>query len=577
MTCSVLPEPHKGTRTRSALSAIPGTLLVAVGAGWVYLATGSAGIGVTPDSVTYISVAENLMRGSGMFDFYARPVTEFPPGYPVLLAIVARLTTVSPHEAARLVSAVSLGLTVLVVWNVVARLTRCAPLALVASLLTVAGRPHSIVHAMAWSEPATITLTAVALGALGQVLARDRAGEGVPVAYVALATLACGAACLMRYASVVLVISGVLAMLLGLRPGRPRILVLLVFAITSLLPVSLWCLRNFLTDGTAMGGRMASTIPYQESVTDAAATLGAWLIPTDLHAGPRRSLVLGLVAVILLSLTHRRIHMAHGRSATHVLGLPPLAFVSAIYVLLYLAFVVATASMVAYGRPDDKYLAPVLVGIIFYACATMGSVRSSPVWGPRSAFVMGCAVAALGIASVGHLLSVTREYRASGPPGLAYCTEHKKELLRVAVMVAGDPDSVMMTNDPYGLWWHTRIVARSAPRARYRAETTHEVPQTERYREVDTLLEQGRRVFLVWFAQSDYFVRPEHWSREVADLRGITENSGGGVYELVRTRRDRSAAPRASLGRTGFPRRTRCGQACLVSRSNVPTPIGQGM
>jgi len=45
------------------------------------------GPGVSPDSTTYIETARNLLAGNG-FTVGGKPMTHYPPAYPLLLSIV---------------------------------------------------------------------------------------------------------------------------------------------------------------------------------------------------------------------------------------------------------------------------------------------------------------------------------------------------------------------------------------------------------------------------------------------------------------------------------------------------------
>src|SRR5919109_4018476 len=55
-------------------------------------ATSRYGAGVASDSTKYLSVAQNLLAGNGLYDHKGAPLLSWPPLYPILLAGLSWLT-----------------------------------------------------------------------------------------------------------------------------------------------------------------------------------------------------------------------------------------------------------------------------------------------------------------------------------------------------------------------------------------------------------------------------------------------------------------------------------------------------
>ena len=66
-------------------------LLSAAGALVVFFGTSRFGIGISPDSVNYISCARELIKGNGFISYDGTPFTLWPPLYPTLLGILGLL------------------------------------------------------------------------------------------------------------------------------------------------------------------------------------------------------------------------------------------------------------------------------------------------------------------------------------------------------------------------------------------------------------------------------------------------------------------------------------------------------
>jgi hypothetical protein len=66
-------------------------VLGVIGSMMVNYGTGKYGIGVSPDSVGYISTAQSLLNRTGFHLFNGEPFVQWPPLYPLLLAALGLL------------------------------------------------------------------------------------------------------------------------------------------------------------------------------------------------------------------------------------------------------------------------------------------------------------------------------------------------------------------------------------------------------------------------------------------------------------------------------------------------------
>src|SRR5258708_25154977 len=67
-----------------------------------------SGAGLTPDSLTYINAARQLMQGQPLTEIpgngKADPYTHFPPLFPVLMAIISTLLRTDPLQAGQYIN-----------------------------------------------------------------------------------------------------------------------------------------------------------------------------------------------------------------------------------------------------------------------------------------------------------------------------------------------------------------------------------------------------------------------------------------------------------------------------------------
>jgi 4-amino-4-deoxy-L-arabinose transferase-like glycosyltransferase len=213
------------------------------------------GPGLSPDSVTYLSLARNLANGRGFVDFTGRADTTFAPGFPLLIAAGLRLG-LSASGAVRLLNAASFAAIVVLAWRLLRRHTASKSAALVGTALIACSPALLGVSDEAWSEP---LFCAICLGFL--LLLEDAAGKD-DTGHLALAAgFVAGIAFCVRYAGASLVLVGAVVLLLAardtktLRARAHRTAQFLLAA--SLLPVA-WVVRNATTTNPyLMGPRIA--------------------------------------------------------------------------------------------------------------------------------------------------------------------------------------------------------------------------------------------------------------------------------------------------------------------------------
>lgn len=68
-----------------------------------------SGIGVSPDSVVYMSTAANIRHHGAINDFTGTPMMDFPAGYPVFLSGVMLVTGLQPMQFATVLNGLLFG------------------------------------------------------------------------------------------------------------------------------------------------------------------------------------------------------------------------------------------------------------------------------------------------------------------------------------------------------------------------------------------------------------------------------------------------------------------------------------
>jgi len=344
---SRLGKPNRcSSKSRLLLAcSIAGVVLVLVG-------TGVHGAGLSPDSVTYVSVARNLALGRGFVTWSGGVMTSFPPLYPMLLAAIAHSLGRDPLSLAHVVNAVAFGVTVYLAGLLGHRyLSLPTWWVWLGLLLVLVSKPLFYVSTYAWSEPLFIVLVLLFLTYLDSYLARGDTGSLVLVSCFA------ALACLARYIGVTLIASGAVAILLLSRDRlKARVVACFLFGFLSCLPLGLWMLRNYSLTGTFAGGRAPSSYNLLQTAWFTFRTLASWYVPSS--ASERPLLWLGLVGVSILVAgfcfglreNSRKLRAALVRTGPGVL-----------FTVVYSGFLVISATVVAFDKINSRLLCPIYV------------------------------------------------------------------------------------------------------------------------------------------------------------------------------------------------------------------------
>jgi len=373
-----VPAPIPGSRSGSAnaalgIGAVLGCLVV-VYASFPY------GPGVSQLGLHYIAAAEGLRTGAGMVMTRGGPFTWWPPLLPALLAIVRSLGLGYP-EAALAINLASHGAILYLASKLVLRLTGSFALA-AANLALLLTSPRLVQRAAdVSSEPLFVALV---LGCVCALVAYCDRPTLTRLAWVAgLAALAS----LQRYAGVFLVaaILPVVAIHPVSVPRRVRWARATGVVALAVLPVLLWCWRNWILEGTLTGPRYPSSRGLGLNVLWTGLSLQSFLVgetevPEPLSTGIL-SLALFLVGLAVFRVFQRRSEGERGALAAYF------AFPAAYVVLLPIQ-----SSLVQIDLLGDRLYLPVFPFLCGAACLGCLEVRrllaEAPLAWRRSAFVL---------------------------------------------------------------------------------------------------------------------------------------------------------------------------------------------
>lgn len=438
-TTTAVPQAHRFPRPLGL------TLLIAVAAaGWLAWLT-PWGLGASPDSVTYLSAAVNLLRGHGLaeqvIDGRPVPMTQFPPLYPVLLAVPG-LMGFDLFDAARWLGAATYAINVMLIGLLIRRAGGGGVMAVAGAALSAIFTPVAHVHLWVWSEPFFLALALGALWALGEHLERPRWGMLLTAAALSAAALLC------RYAGLALLLAGLTGLLmLGPRSWRARIAESAAYLVVSLIPIGAWFVRNQLVAGTTARRELSFHPVGLDQLRLAAETVSTWVLPAFVPGSwqliplPVRLTALVVAAGLLLWLFFReRAELRRG------LALAPLMKLLLLFVVIYPIFLLLSITFVDAHTPlDNRILSPwAAAGLVLILSAAQARLATGPV--SRTTAVAGSML--LASVLLAHSVMTGLQWWQSRAGGFEYSSAYWRLNPGIRFMELLGPEAPVFTNGP---------------------------------------------------------------------------------------------------------------------------------
>ena len=211
--------------------------------GLVWLHQINYGVGVSPDAILYLSVAENLSMNRGFADLYGW-LYSYPPLFPSLLTLVVSLTAENGFHAARYVNIGIFGLTIITV------LVWIYPKVSSKFWLVWAGAICALSPGLIHISSYARTDSMYVIFAVLSLYKLDRWLTRVKQSNLILSAVYASLSCLTRFSGLAVILTAFL--IISLRKGivfRAKIKYITVYSAIAILPPMIWLLRNYFTIG----------------------------------------------------------------------------------------------------------------------------------------------------------------------------------------------------------------------------------------------------------------------------------------------------------------------------------------
>lgn len=311
------------------------------------------GPGVSPDSVTYIEVARNLLAGNG-FVIDGKAITHYPPVYPLLIAAVDWLHPGNTIQAARLVAVffystnlVLVGFAVYLCTEYSIAAASCAMLAFLSSAQILS------VHSMGWSEAPFVAfwLSSFILFSLHITNPSQR--------LLVLASSMAGLAAATRYVGVVLFPTIAVAFFLtDKRALKFKLRDVIIFFVVAVLPFICWSLRNILTGSSVTDRNIAFHPIIITHLKYFFITIINFIAPIKFYFILYISYVLMFIIIFILSA------IKIIKYAERKIGIIFIKFCLLFSILYALLIFISISFFDAHTPIDERILLPIIISII---------------------------------------------------------------------------------------------------------------------------------------------------------------------------------------------------------------------
>lgn len=331
-------------------------LLALIGAILALLSTSRYGAGLSPDSVSYISTARNLIKGEGFIGDDGEPMVRWPPLYPVLLALVGAIFGIDPLLPAYIVNALIFGLIVYFGGLLAFKYLLSFPvLALVGTLAILFSTPLFAVSVMAWSEPLFILFVLLCLIFSAFYLSKN------DTTTLILLSLSVALSFLSRYVGVTLILWGALIVVIFHRDGlKSKLAHLSLFTLISALPMGIWLIRNYAVAHTLFGFPAGSAYTLSQNLTLLFNSILYWYLPGIIANYRPTLMLLGAAIGFFVGLSFKDSWQNMKVNLRQISPTVLFSISSGLFVIIYTVFVVISATNTDVSV-DNRMLSPVYV------------------------------------------------------------------------------------------------------------------------------------------------------------------------------------------------------------------------
>ena len=505
-------------------------ILAAIGMILCWAATFRYGAGVASDSTKYLSVAQSLLDGNGLYDHRGLPLLSWPPLYSSILAGLSLLFGLDVFIAGWYLNIFLFGLNIFLSGVIFGRAFSEKPLyAYLATLFVLLSISSLRIHSNISSDPLYLTLTLGFLVAVhGYITKRSYHAFAWMVLFSVLAPL-------QRYIGLAVAATAEVVILVENRKSiRTLLRDSLVLGVSSILPIAWWLVvHNIMTYGSLWGTSGDRTVDVIKNTELALTKMLHWFVPYLSFLMPiltRPLILLGTLALALYLINRKSKNSGHIWIKSFMA--PPI-YPTMVHAVIYFAAVAVT--IITQEHRDlfsDRYYVILLVPTAIVILLTFEILILPHLRFPTQqigyafAFILLISWSAYPIFSIQeYLIKASVQGEPSGFNMYNNRTYHEMDLVaEMERLRESQPSAIIYSNYVDAVWFYTR-------------KTVSILPLADASNPVETYAgwPKDKPGYIVWFEPNEYkhYLSPEKIA-EFASLELIFEGNGGKIYYVRR-------------------------------------------
>lgn len=338
-------------KTASGLMAFKnadGFLISLLGFLTILIYTAHSGIGISPDSIVYLSVARNMDAHGQLMDYTSSPIVDFPVFYPFFLSVVGFLSRVDQLAAAPYINGTLLAAIIIITGYLIDSFEGVTKWYKWVILIMIAVSPSFLdVYGMLWSETLFILLTIIFIAVFSRYLRKRTTASLLICAGIA------AIACITRYAGVTIIGTGLMVLVFDRSLElRKKILHCLIFGSVSVSLLIANLIRNTMITGSLTGPREKGILYLSDNIVFFGRVI-CWWLPVDSDLA---RVVSGIAIVIFIIIS--AMFLLRSWFKKNYAGAEN---TFAAFFIVYTVFIIAISTLSHFEQINNRFVSPVFV------------------------------------------------------------------------------------------------------------------------------------------------------------------------------------------------------------------------
>ncbi len=319
----------------------------------ILLFTHYGGIGISPDSIMYTSVARNMNAGKWLLGYDNKPMVLFPVLYPVFLGVIMFITRLDVIAFAPSLNGLLFAGVLYLSGCIMQRFTTTSRLYKAFVLLIIIVCPClTDVYSMLWSETLFIFWVILFIIFMLRYLQKSTLKNLLLIGCIAALS------CITRYAGVTLIgTGGLLIVCFSALTWKNRIFHLVLFGYASISLLAINLIRNQYTTGMLTGVRQKGIVSLHDNIQYFGNVLSDWLPFASLTRPFSFSLGLIFLLGALITFIYRVKKQKDYKSFENI---------TTTFFLVFGWFMVISATVSRYEPINARLLSPLFISFLFF-------------------------------------------------------------------------------------------------------------------------------------------------------------------------------------------------------------------